>query len=231
MGWFRRSANERRERALRTLAKGAPSPLTAYLSVPFPEETSALEDVEFLAVDFETTGLDPDKDHVLAVGFVPVIGGRVVLAGARSLLVAAEAEVGASATVHGLTDDDVATGVPLEEAITEVLAALTGRVLLAHFTKLEQGFLRAACASLWGGPFECQRVDTMELQRRLVDPPFGQDLKPGALRLWASRARYGLPVYRAHEPLVDALSCAELFLAETAEMSVDASTSLKRVLS
>ena len=42
--------------------------------------------------------------------------------------------------------------------------------------------------------------------------------EPGALRLWAARKRRGLPVYRAHEALSDALACAELYLAQRAEL-------------
>ena len=37
-------------------------------------------------------------------------------------------------------------------------------------------------------------------------------------RLWTARERYGLPTYRAHECLIDAIACAELYLAQVAEM-------------
>lgn len=174
-----------------------------------------------LAVDVETTGLDPSRDALLAVGFVPVDGDRVVLAGARRILVAGAAEVGASATVHGLTDDEVAAGVPLAEALDEVLAALRGRTLLAHHAPIEVGFLRAACARTgrdWPSP---PVVDTLVVEERRhtlrgAEPP------PGSLRLWAARSRFGLPAYRAHDALMDAIACAELHLAQTAERAGDA---------
>ena len=38
------------------------------------------------------------------------------------------------------------------------------------------------------------------------------------MRLWTARERRGLPVYRAHEALTDALACAELYLAQRAEL-------------
>ncbi len=215
MGWFGRSADDQRQRAARGLSE---SPLTAYLTVPFADEKANVDDVEFLALDYETTGLDPQRHHVVAVGFVPVVGGRVELSGARSFVVAAGTEVGSSATVHGITDDALAGGVPLAEALAEVLAALSGRVLLAHFATLEERFTAAAVDRLWSGRFVCQRVDTLDLQRRLVSPGFHDEPPPGSLRLWAARERYGLPVYRAHEPLIDAISCAELLLAQVAEM-------------
>ena len=38
------------------------------------------------------------------------------------------------------------------------------------------------------------------------------------MRLWTARERRALPAYRAHEALTDALACAELYLAQRAEL-------------
>ena len=64
------------------------------------------------------------------------------------------------------------------------------------------------------------RTDTLELHRRLI-VRWGEAPMRLALRLWTARERYGLPIYRAHEALIDAVSCAELFLAQVAEMQAD----------
>jgi DNA polymerase III subunit epsilon len=212
---FRRSPEQRRERALRT---AAPGPLRDYLGVPSPALDTPLAEVPLLAVDIETTGLDPRSDRVLSLGFVPVDGGRVVLGGARSTVVRDAGGVGQSATVHGLTDDRLARGVPLEDAVAGLLGALTGRVLLAHFARIETAFLGAVCQRAWGAGMPCVVADTFELERRARAGGWGSEPPRGALRLWAARERYGLPVYRAHEALTDALACAELYLAQCAEL-------------
>ena len=105
MAWFRRTPEQARQRAAQVCREG---PLAAYLSVPFADPATDVDDLELLALDVETTGLQPGRDHVVAVGFVPVVRGRIELAGARSILVAAPVDVGQSATVHRLTDDVVA---------------------------------------------------------------------------------------------------------------------------
>lgn len=178
-----------------------------------------MTDLPLLAVDVETTGLDPRSGHILAVGLVPVDGRVIRLAGAGYLVVRVDAEVGQSATIHGLTDDIVAGGVELSEAVSRVLGELTGRVLLSHHASIETGFLGAACERLWGAGMPCASVDTMRLADRLLPRRFGEERAAGALRLWAVRDRYGLPVGRAHHALADAISCAELYLAETAELA------------
>lgn len=222
---FLRSPYRRRESAL---ASVPPGPLRDYLTAPFPDPSTPLDRLPLLAVDVETTGLDAERDRVVAVGWVPVDGPAIDLAGARRRVVATRMEVGESATVHGLTDDAVAAGALPIRVLEELLGVLAGRVLLAHHASIELGFLSAACRRVYGTPFVASSVDTLALQRRVladrvaVDP----EVRPGALRLWAARERYGLPRYRAHEPLTDALACAELYLAQTAELSLRASRPL-----
>lgn len=215
---IRRSAERRREDAA---TAAPPGPLRDYLSAPFPDLATPVTELPLLALDVESTGLDVEEDRVLAVGWVPVDGLSIDLSGARRRVLATRRDVGQSATVHGLTDDAIAAGDLPVAVLTELLGALSGRVLLAHHASIEVGFLDAACRRVHGVPFVATSVDTLHLQRRVLTEGLGAqpDPLPGALRLWQARERYGLPRYRAHEPLTDALACAELYLAQVAELS------------
>lgn len=213
----------------RAAAQASPGPLRDLLTEPAPDPSTPARRLRLLAVDLETTGLDPRRDHILAIGHVPVDGLCISLSGACRLHVAPAAPVGASATVHGITDDVAASGMPLERALGHLLRALTGRVLLAHHAPLDLAFLSAACSSLWGAPLVVPAVDTMDLQRRLVTSPWQPQPREGELRLWRARQRYGLPVYRPHDPLADALGCAELYLAQVAERDPGGSVTLRRM--
>ena len=210
-----RSPDRRRARQLAHTTEG---PLRDYLSRPFPDPSQPHSTLRLLAVDLETTGLEPARDHILSIGFVPVDGLRIVLSGARQLVVRSDAEVGQSAVIHGLTDDAVAAGVPLADALAALLAALAGRVLLAHHATIEREFLSAACERVLGGPLPCLSVDTMALEQRLLARGWGDEPPPGSLRLSAARERHGLPRYRSHEALTDALACAELNLAQAGDL-------------
>lgn len=229
--WF--SDAGRRRRAARRLPDGA---LRHYLETPPPGASTPISELELLAVDVETTGLDPRRDRVLSVGWVPVDGDRIVLGGADSMLLRADADgdddgVGQSATLHGITDDEIATGADVGVALDRVFAALAGRVLLAHYDAMETGFLGALCSSVYGVRPPFVTVDTLELQRRVLggglDRDFVPDSSTDGLRLWSARQRYGLPLYRAHDALVDALACAELYLAQTAELGEHGALTLR----
>ncbi len=187
-----------------------------------PEDTPAwdtlIDEAPLLAVDVETTGLDPDRDRVVSIGWVPVDAGGIELAGARYFVITG-GPVGESATVHGLTDDTVATGVSVEQAHSEFTYALRGRMMLAHYADIELGFMAKIHRRLTGERIEYPAVDTFAIERRhmerLAKYPRGEDL-----RLARVRARYGLPAYSNHNALTDALACAELFLAQTSTLKV-----------
>lgn len=225
----------RRRRAARRLPDG---PVRRYLEVPVPAGATPLGELRLLAVDVETTGLDPRRDRVLSVGFVPVDGDRIVLGGAGSVLVRSGGEgdddddgVGQSATVHGITDDDVAGGASVEHALGMVFEALVGRVLLAHHSRIEIDFLGALCRRTYGVRPPLLAVDTLGLQRRVagarLDMGFTAEPAGEDLRLWGARERFGLPRSRAHDALGDAVACAELYLAQVAELGTRGASTLR----
>ena len=191
-----------------------------------PDDRTSLDVLPLLAVDLETTGLSVDRDRLLAVGWVPVDGTRIDLSGARRYVVRRD-DPGEAVVIHGLTHDDLRLGRPLGEVLAALKAALSGRVLLAHYAPFELAFLDAAFRSVGEQPVRPPDVCTQDLQRRLLARH--GEVPDGALRLWNARKRYGLPLTKAHDALGDALACAELYLAQVAELGASGPLSLRDV--
>lgn len=191
-------------------------PLREYFAWPLPRVSRDYRDVEYVAVDLETTGLNPQEDQILSIGWVVVAGNRIRLATARHRLVKVTGEIpAASAVIHQITDDEAAAGLELADVLPELLWELSGRILIAHHARIEVGFLGAACKRLWGKGLLVRAVDTQIVARRLLERrhiPF----KGSDLRLHALCERYNLPRHGAHNALSDALAAAELFLAQAA---------------
>lgn len=204
-------------RRRRLLTKAPRGPLRDYLATPFPTSDTASAEVGYLALDLETTGGDPERDEIVSFGWVCINGRRIDLATSQHHVVRLRAATSPmSATIHKITDDESDRGCSLEQALGELLQALAGRVLIAHRAETELGFVGRACERIYGGRILIPAVDTLKIAIR-IEKRRQQIPKRGALRLHALRARYNLPRYRAHNALSDALSAAELFLAQQAE--------------
>ena len=223
--WFSR---EHRRRKLAMQA--APGPLRDFLQTPWPSPDSDAREVEFAALDFETTGLDAQRDSILSAGWLALHGTAIDLGTAQHrILRSAQPLPEQSVLIHQLTDDAVAGGDRLENVLPTLLSFLAGRVLLAHHAQLEFQFLRQACRRIFGSDFVMPVVDTQWLALQSMRQR-GLHYSAKDLRLFNLRQRYNLPRYRAHNALSDALATAELFVAQLAERAGAKPVRLKRLL-
>ncbi len=188
--------------------------LAAYLKTPLPDKRRPAIEAEYLALDFETTGLNPATDSILTAGYTTVRNGRVILRESGHYLIRVDAPLPArSVVIHRVTDDAMERGAPLHEVMDRLLELMKGKVLLVHYAAIERGFLRAAGRQLYGIRLPLRVVDTLAIERSALLRRH-QGISKGQLRLFNLRRQYHLPRYRAHNAMEDALSTAELFLAQ-----------------
>lgn len=221
------SLNFRRKRLYARAPAGV---LHDFYAVPFPEGSSDCRTLGFVALDLETTGLDPRHDEILSIGWVCLNGMEIDLNTARHRLVCPHCDIPEqSAIIHQITDDQAAQGEPLNLVLNELFPILAGKVLIAHHARFEMQFLRRICESLFGINFLMPVIDTQAIARRTLERR-NQSFQPKELRLAALRERYQLPRYRVHNALSDALGAAELFLAQLAQYDTDKPVPLRNFL-
>lgn len=186
----------------------------------------AWDEVDYLALDLETSGLDPRRDEILAVAIVPVRAGVIRFGERFSSLVrpADPARLSlAGLATHHLLPGGLAGAPALSELLPEVDRRLRGGVLLLHHAPLDVGFLRRAYRGAglrWPRP---PIVDTETLLGRLDERRHLLEPHPAPLprTLAAARAALALPAHAQHEALADALAMAELFLALRARLGAE----------
>jgi DNA polymerase-3 subunit epsilon len=165
----------------------------------------------FVAVDLETTGLDPGRDEIVSYAAVPVEGARIVARGTVAGLVRPEAPPpGSSVEIHGLRAADLAAAPREAEALAPLGAALRGRIPVAHAAWVERSFLRPRLRAL-GFKLPRRILDTAVLWRALSIVRGEGD--PGWRQLSALAEALGLPAHRSHDAEGDALTTAQAFLA------------------
>jgi len=197
------------------LARKAPAgPLKDFYETPYPDKATDVHEVDFVALDLETTGLEARKHEIVSIGWVPIHQMQIDYSGCVHQLVKPTRAVTAeSAVVHRIFDTHLENAPSLEEGLVRVLPNLAGKVLIAHHAKVEWTFLSEACKKVFGVPFEIPTVDTLLVERRLAIRR-NLDLPRGGYRLDVCRQRYNLPRYGAHNALMDAIAAGELFLAQ-----------------
>lgn len=213
------------------LAAAARDPrLRAFYAAGAVAGDTPLKNVPMVALDVETTGLDPVRDEIVSIGVVPMDLACIRSSASRYWVVRPRAELHPeSVTIHAITHAQIETAPDLGAIVDELLPALAGRVVVVHCREIERSFLAAALKARIGEGIEFPVIDTMELEARLHrEPPrgllahllaalFGRRRARLSIRLADSRERYKLPRYRAHHALTDALATAELLQAQVAQ--------------
>ena len=217
----------RYSRRCRKIAHGCDQPvLKAYLEACGHLSIDHIGNTPLIAVDLELTGLQKDRDHIIAVGWTQVDRGRIQMSSNRHLLISTERSVGSSAAIHELLDSEIAEGGTIDDSLEALFQAAQGRVWIFHHAGLDISFLKTACFQWAGITPRFIVLDTMRIEyrlRRRRQVP----VKHGDLRLSQIRRVYGLPRYTAHNALNDAVATAELMLAIAARMESDAPLSLR----
>lgn len=201
--------------------------LKAYYSAGMPLGSTPIGEVPLMAMDVETTGLNPAKDGIVSVGILPMSLASIQSSASRHWIVQPHVPLAdESVTFHGITHSQVADAPKFVDILDELLAAIAGHVLVVHCRAIERSFLNNAMHRLIHEPIEMPMIDTMELEARLYrnkPPPswwqrvvLKKQYKPVSIRLADSRKRYGLPFYKPHHALTDALATAELLQAQIA---------------
>lgn len=211
---FQTLAEQARDARLKNYyAAGAAAPDTPLAQAPL------------IALDVETTGLDPSVDGIVSIGLVPMQLDRILSSRSRHWILKPRVPLAAeSVTIHGITDSQVQHAPDLEQILAELLDAIAGHVLVVHCGDIERQFLDRALKARIGEGIRFPVIDTMALEARLhrgqqpglIDRMLGRKPPWVSIRLADSRARYALPRYRPHHAMTDALASAELLQAQVA---------------
>jgi DNA polymerase III subunit epsilon len=136
--------------------------------VPEAQGSPLLDEIAFAVVDVETTGMRAGaSDRITEIAVVVVHGGRreVVL---DSLVNPGRPIPPAICAITNITNEMVRDAPTFAEVADQVLAALAGRVFVAHNARFDWGFLSAEVRRARDLALDGPRLCTVRLARRLV---------------------------------------------------------------
>lgn len=163
--------------------------------------------LDAVALDTETTGLDPGRARIVEIAAVRIGAGRLDAAGALRRLVRPDQPIPPEAArIHGIDDAAVASAPPFKEVWPEFLDLAGGLVLVGHTVGFDLAVLQRECARaelVWPA---LRTLDT-RLLAELVQPNLA-GLTLDQLAAWLGVAAEG-----RYSALGDAVTTARIFLA------------------
>ena len=155
-------------------------------------------DGEYVAFDLETTGLSSQNDSIIEIGAVIMKQGKELdrfqtfVDPHRTL----EKKI---IELTGITDEMLQGAPSVEEVLPKFVEFVGDRVLVAHNSDFDTGFIRAACARQ-GIPYGFTAADTLILSQNMLPQlnKFKLDIVSNAL---------SLPDFQHHRAADDAVTC------------------------
>ena len=153
---------------------------------------------EFVAFDLETTGLSSRDDRIIEIGAVILKDGQEI--DRFQTFVDPERQLERKIVeLTGITDEMLQGAPKIQEILPKFLEFVGDRVLVAHNSDFDTGFIRAECQRQ-GLPYRYTAADTLILSQNLLQhlSKFKLDIVSNALNL---------PDFNHHRAGDDAMTC------------------------
>ncbi|MDY3781608.1 MAG: PolC-type DNA polymerase III, partial [Candidatus Faecousia sp.] len=153
---------------------------------------------EYVAFDLETTGLSSQNDRIIEIGAVIMKNGEE-LQRFQTFVDPQRPLEKKIIELTGIRDDMLAGAPKIEEVLPKFLEFVGGRVLVAHNSDFDTGFIRAECGRQ-NIPYNLTAADTLILSQNMLPQlnKFKLDIVSNAL---------SLPDFNHHRAADDAVTC------------------------
>ena len=182
--------------------------LRAWQALPGLNERTALSAARFVVADVETSGLDPRRDRLLAIGAVAVEAGRLRPGEGMDVTVLNPMpSTRENILVHGITPDAQTGGLATDAVLMDFLELARHDVLVAFHAGFDRAVLERAMRAQLGVRLPNLWLDVAHLAPVLAPEAY---LANRNLDDWL--AYFGLRAHSRHNAAYDAYATAELLL-------------------
>jgi len=180
--------------------------LEAWRGRPAVNLEAGFEAARYVVVDVESTGLDLNKDRLIAIGAVAVEGGNIVLADSfEAVLRQEQASAKDNILVHGIGGEAQREGIPPAEALLAFLDYLGKSPLVAFHVTFDETMIKRAMRTYLNLDFKHPWVDLAYVLPGLL-PEYARRYR--ALDHWSGH--FDISNFARHSALADALATAQL---------------------
>jgi len=125
-----------------------------------------IDQVRFVVLDSETTGLDPRKDRIVTIGAIAVMNNEILIEDSFEALLKVEYN-SSTVTVHGVTREESGVGLDEPAALDRFLAYLGNGVIVGHHIGHDVETFNTGYERHFGFRLQNSSLDTMALTLHL----------------------------------------------------------------
>ncbi len=170
---------------------------------------------ELVSFDCETTSLNVKEAEIISIGAVKIRGNTVLTSDSFYVLVKPDGLMqAANVKVHGLRPKDVSEGIPVQEAIKQLLAFIGGRPLVGYYLEYDIALVNKYLKPMIGITLPQKKIEVSSLY-------YDQEVKKQGssgnnyvdLRMASIIEKLNFPDLPRHDALNDAINVALMYLA------------------
>ncbi len=167
---------------------------------------ASLFDLEYVIFDFETTGLEADKDdEIIEIGALKLKGTEPTGETFTSLINIQKKIPEKVKAIHGIQDEDIKDKPTIEEIFPKFLNFLGHKILIAHNAEFDLGFIKKNLKRFGHLSFPNHCIDTLQLSRQFFSYEKGHSLN-------AIASRFEIPLDKdRHRSLGDCYLTAKIY--------------------
>ncbi len=171
-----------------------------------------IDQLEFVVLDTETTGLDIKSDSVLSFGAVKIFNECILVRSAVEWYPESTKNLNQSPLIHGLVERSPL--LPTAQFVREVLDYISNSILVGHHVGFDLSMLQQMASPFGLTQFRNPMIDTMSFAIRLDHGPNANPthVQPSNYSLDALCDRFQIPLDDRHTATGDAQLTAILFL-------------------
>ena len=181
------------------------NPQYDFLYEPHPDE--------MVSFDCETTSLDVKEAEIISIGAVKIRGREILTSESFYVLVKPEGLMqAANVKVHGLRPKDLSDGIPVEEAVYQLLDFIGGRPLVGYYLEYDVAMVNKFLKPMLGIQLPQKQIEVSSVYYR-------QEMKEKYydtyvdLRMAPMIKKLGVPDLPRHDALNDSINVALMYLA------------------
>lgn len=199
--------------------------LSAWHALPTADPDQPFSGTRYVVVDVETSGLNVNKDRLIAIGAIAINHGRINLADSMEIVLQQDQVSDKdNILIHGITGEIQREGMPAADALLAFLEFLGKSPLIAFHVAFDNTIISKAIRKHLGFKFEHGWADLAYIAPVLYPD---QSYICRSLDQWANY--FGIGNFARHSALADALSTAELMLALRPRMRKQQINSFRKI--